>query len=393
MKINEVKNALNYITKTGLCPLLMGQHGIGKTESVKQFAIENGYEFIDLRLGTQEPGDLLGLADFEKNENGEIITTKFFRPSWFPTHGKHVVFLDEINRAPKYVLQAVFQLILDKRIHEHVLPEETIVVAACNPDTEDYDVTDMSDPAFLDRFCVIKVENDLNTFLEFATKSNVDSSITHFLAENPTYLASNNEDFEIESFVNPSNRSWFFVDKLMKLNPPDKIFRGLISGIVGPAAALQYINHKENYEKKFDPELVLYKYDSVRPEIVSLLKSEVVRFDLLNLLNTEILVKLEEKVDSLVTMDIEEMKKTSTKYTVKNETVLNNLSRYVLDMPIESAVAFLNQIKKNKNLLIGSGVYSYLGDNDEIFKVITTQKERAQKLMKDSAKQNEGDSE
>lgn len=381
MKINEVKEALNYVTKIGLCPLLMGQHGIGKTDSVKQFALENGYNFIDLRLGTQEPGDLLGLADFEKDENGEIIATKFFRPNWFPTEGKHVVFLDEINRAPKYVLQAVFQLILDRRIHNHVLPEETIVVAAANPDTEDFDVTDMSDKALLDRFCVIKVENDLNTFLEYATSKKVDTSITHFLAEHPTYLATETEDFEIENLVKPSNRSWFFVDKLVKLNPKERIFKGLLNGIVGPVAALQYINHKENYEKKFNSDLVLNDYKKIRPEMLKLLESEVVRFDLLNLLNTELITKLEDKAESIIDMPIEKLKETLTKYVVKDEKILNNLTMYILDLPVESSVAFLNRIKNHKNNLINSGMLSYFGDNDQIHGTLLNQKEKAKKLM------------
>jgi hypothetical protein len=386
MKINEVKESLKYITKTGLCPLLIGQQGIGKTESVKQFAEENGYTPIILGLSTQEPGDLLGLAGIEKNEKGEEVATKFFKPNWFPTEGKHVIFLDEINRAPKYVLQAAFQLIFEKRIHTHVLPKETLLIAAANPDTEDFDVTDMSDKALLDRFCVIKVENDLDSFLEYATKTGVDTSITHFLAENPSYLASNNEDFEIEQYVNPSNRSWVFVDKLLKLNAPDKIFKGLLNGIVGPSAALQYINHKENYEKKFDPEMILNDYKAVRPEIVKLLENETVRFDLLNLLNTELLVKLDQKSEDLIGVDIEEIVKTKRKYTVKNEKVLNNLSQYVLDLPIESSVALLGQIKRHKNLLINGGIYSYLADNAKIYKTLLNQKEKAQKLMDESKK-------
>ena len=154
MNIRDFKKSLPYLINANTAVMLVGHHGVGKSQGVKQFCDENELGFVDLRLGTQDVGDILGLADFKVDDNGERIATKFMPPDWFPMdpNSRGLIFLDEINRARRDVLQAVFQLVLDKRIHTYELPKGWHVVAAMNPSTQDYIVTDLSDKAFLDRF-------------------------------------------------------------------------------------------------------------------------------------------------------------------------------------------------------------------------------------------------
>ena len=139
MKIQTLKECLPYLFEANIATLVIGHHGVGKSQAVAQYAKEQKIGFMDLRLGTQDVGDLLGLAEFVtelqpytftnpetgKEETGtrEVkVATKFMRPDWFPTDpdSKGIIFMDEINRARRDVLQAVFQLVLDKWRHQSV---------------------------------------------------------------------------------------------------------------------------------------------------------------------------------------------------------------------------------------------------------------------------------
>ena len=145
MDIKQLKRFLPYAMKTKVAVMVHGLHGIGKSQTIKQFAEEQGMQFIDRRLSQMESGDLLGLPSLE---NGR---TSFFTPDWLPTdpNSKGILFLDEINRARRDVLQGVFQLVLDRQLGSYKLPDGWSVISAINPNTDDYDVTNVFDIVYL----------------------------------------------------------------------------------------------------------------------------------------------------------------------------------------------------------------------------------------------------
>ena len=92
----------------------------------------------------------------------------YARPEWFPDESqpKGILFLDELNRAPVDVRQAVFQLVKEKTMHTHKLPEGWFIVSAINPDNTGYQVETL-DKAMLRRFCQIKVTKDADIWLSW----------------------------------------------------------------------------------------------------------------------------------------------------------------------------------------------------------------------------------
>lgn len=260
MNIKTLKEALPYIFKANISTMIVGHHGVGKSQAVKQYADDLGLGFVDLRLGTQDVGDLLGLADFERDEKGNLIATKFMRPDWFPSdpNSKGIIFLDEINRGRRDVLQAVFQLCLDKRLHRYALPKGWFVIAAMNPNTEDYIVTDLSDKAFLDRFCHIKLAPSKQEFFDYAKKSKFEGQLIQFLQDQPALLQSDLEAFELE--VKPSRRSWEAVDRLMKAKTPVNLLRELVSGLVGTAASAAFVKSLSDTDKPISGKDVIDDY-------------------------------------------------------------------------------------------------------------------------------------
>uniref|UniRef100_A0A832MN15 AAA+ ATPase domain-containing protein n=1 Tax=Pseudothermotoga hypogea TaxID=57487 RepID=A0A832MN15_9THEM len=167
MRIDEAKPVLQYIMQLGMVPMLVGEAGIGKTEIIKRIGLENNRDVIVLMLSQMEPGDLLGLPARDERTQKTI----YYKPDWWPEHGDTIVFLDEINRSHVSVRHAVMQLLIDKRIHNNKLPDGTWLVAAMNPETEEYEVEQIIDKAFMDRFVWIKLTNNLEDWKKFMAMS------------------------------------------------------------------------------------------------------------------------------------------------------------------------------------------------------------------------------
>ena len=92
--------------------MLMGKHGIGKSQILEDFYGKQGCKVVTLFLGQMsDPGDLIGIP--RKNE--ATGHTEFMPPYWFPTDETPVVlFLDELNRARPEVLQTIMDLALNR---------------------------------------------------------------------------------------------------------------------------------------------------------------------------------------------------------------------------------------------------------------------------------------
>ena len=52
MNIKTFKESLPYLFEANIATMVVGHHGVGKSQAVAQFASENGYEFIDLKPWT-----------------------------------------------------------------------------------------------------------------------------------------------------------------------------------------------------------------------------------------------------------------------------------------------------------------------------------------------------
>lgn len=349
MNIKRLKESLPFLFEANIATLIIGHHGVGKSQAVKQYTQEHKMGFVDLRLGTQDVGDLLGLADFELNEKGERVATKFMRPTWFPTdpNSKGIIFMDEINRGRRDVLQAVFQLCLDKRLHEYVLPKGWHVVAAMNPSTEDYIVTDISDKAFLDRFCHIKLAPSKQEWFDYASNVKVEQTLIQFLKDQPDMLTSKLEEFSLE--VAPSRRSWEAVDRLLKAKTPMNILPDLVSGLVGTTASTAFIKAMSDTDKPISGTDVLTQYEKVQKKIKGYSSAKTGgRQDM-----------LKYTADSLY----EALQGRSTKNPL-TETEAKNLSDFLVDIPKDLAFDLC------RNLYMEEVVRPVIDNHKELLKIL-----------------------
>lgn len=275
-KISAIKQAIAVLRNARVTPFIWGNRGLGKSSLVRQYCKEMGMGFIDLRCSQLEASDIRGLpdavggqtrylppadlptADMEDEQiiaemqKHKVGTDDFERTltNLQPRFKKGILFLDELNRAADDVLQAAFQLVLDNRVGQYVLPQGWSVVAAGNF-MEGYQVSGFNDPAFINRFCHLTLDDGESTVEEWvqymAESHGADAmSVIEFASQNTKHLDGDIKA-ELGFKVMPSRRSWDSVarvDKYCNENGYSSDIRQMvIAGLVGMEMANAYVHY------------------------------------------------------------------------------------------------------------------------------------------------------
>ena len=117
MKASGIASALRSMIGARQPVFIWGGPGIGKSAVVAQVAASMGVPVQDVRALLLDPVDLRGLPYL-----GTDGRSKWATPDFLPAAGKGILFLDELNAAPSMVQAACYQLVLDRRLGEYVLP-------------------------------------------------------------------------------------------------------------------------------------------------------------------------------------------------------------------------------------------------------------------------------
>ena len=234
--ITELRALLD-ITPADQNIMLVGNHGIGKSEILSGYYSGKGMRVVPLFLGQMsDPGDLIGIP----NRNEATGKTDFMPPYWFPLDGKPIVlFLDELNRARPEVLQTIMDLALNRKLSGRSLPEGSRIISAVN-EGDQYQLTDL-DPALVSRFNVVAFRPTVQEWLLWAEKAGVDPRVRDFIRENPIWLDKNadaREGADTGLEKTPDRRAWKRVSDILKVVPEvNPIVTKAISAIVGAKAA------------------------------------------------------------------------------------------------------------------------------------------------------------
>jgi len=168
--------------------LIWGKHGLGKTQSVMDFAKDKGWKIAYCAPAQfEEMGDLHGMPyifDPDPEVHGDQITI-YSPPAWIPKEeGPGLLVLDDINRADDRMLRGVMQLLQNFELLSWKLPPKWHIVATANPDDGNYSVTTMDD-AMLTRMLHVTVEFDVKSWLRWAIKAGIDSRGIDFVSTYP----------------------------------------------------------------------------------------------------------------------------------------------------------------------------------------------------------------
>jgi hypothetical protein len=224
---------------------LWGAPGIGKSELVASICDAMEGYMIDLRMSLMEPTDIRGIPFFNKDKG----VMDWAPPIDLPTeefcaqYPVVVLFLDELNAAPPSVQAAAYQLILNRRIGNYVLPANVVIVAAGNRETDKGVVYRMPSP-LANRFVHLELRVDFESWLSWAVNNNIAPDVTGYIAFSKKDLF----DFEPRSasraFATP--RSWTFVSEFIEDDDVnDAVLTDLIAGTVGEGLAIKFMAHRK----------------------------------------------------------------------------------------------------------------------------------------------------
>ena len=232
--------------------MLVGRHGIGKSEVLTDYYSRRGLRVVPLFLGQMaDPGDLIGLPVLTTEADGHAATT-YAPPFWYPCDGQPIVlFLDELNRARPEILQTVMDLALNRRLAGHQLPAGSRIIAAIN-EGEEYQLTHL-DPALVSRFNIYQFCPTPDEWLLWAERQHLDRRVIDFVLAEPSLLDGIPElragdDTGLERY--PDRRAWVRVSELLTDTTSDGRCRPrpdvddddltLIAGVIGAQAASRF---------------------------------------------------------------------------------------------------------------------------------------------------------
>jgi hypothetical protein len=248
----EIRTEVIHQLKAGNVPFIRSSPGLGKSAIIRQIAEDFGLELIDIRASSCLPEDINGLP-FRTEDN----KAKFMPFDMFPAEGDPLpagkngwlLFLDEINAAPKSLMPVFYKLVLDRYAGQTKLHESVFIVAAGNKDTDNAIVNDMG-TAMNSRLTHYFMRADLESFMDFAVKAQIDHRILGFLEFKPNYLHDFDPNREMENEI-PTfacSRTWEMLSKRIKDIPSNDIPRYTAPGIVGMGAGVEFTTFIQEYD-------------------------------------------------------------------------------------------------------------------------------------------------
>jgi MoxR-like ATPase len=186
-------NELSELEKKGTPICIWGTHGLGKTQIIRDYALEKKWKFSYIAPAQfEEMGDLHGMptvVDPDGNIVGDEYTV-YSPPDWVPREeGPGILLLDDINRADDRILRGCMQLLQNFELTSWKLPPKWQIVATANPEGGDYSVTPM-DSAMLTRMLHATLKFDAKIWAEWAYKANVDKRGISFVLTYPELVNS-----------------------------------------------------------------------------------------------------------------------------------------------------------------------------------------------------------
>ena len=255
--IKQARRSINKAFAVKRPIFLWGAPGIGKSDVVAQVTNDMRGFMIDLRLGQMEPTDIRGIPFYNK----ELGKMDWAPPIDLPDEelASHypivVLFLDELNSAAPAVQAAAYQLILNRRIGKYKLPDNVVMIAAGNRES-DKGVTYRMPTPLANRFIHQELKQDFACWQEWAVANKIHQDVVGYLS----FAKQDLYDFDSKSasraFATP--RTWTFVSEILADEDlDDDTATNLIAGTVGEGLAVKFAAHRKVAAKMPKPEDIL----------------------------------------------------------------------------------------------------------------------------------------
>lgn len=250
VKLSELTKYVKHHFRTKRPMMVWGPPGIGKSETFQQITdsyIAEGKKarLIDARLSLWDPTDLKGYPYYNKETN----RMSFSSPDELPTEAEAaeydiiVLFLDELNGAAPATQAAAYQLILNRAIGKYKLPDNVVIAAAGNRET-DKGVTYRMPKPLANRFLHYEVRVDFQDWFDWAIKNNQHPDVVGYLTTFKEDLYNFDASSAERSFATP--RSWAFISDTIEdvegFNEEE--VTDMVAAGIGEGLALKFKAHR-----------------------------------------------------------------------------------------------------------------------------------------------------
>lgn len=215
-----------------------------------------------------------------------------------------IIAFEEMNSAPPSVLAACYQIILDRRVGNYVLPRKVSMFAMGNRET-DKGVTFKMPTPLLNRFDHLELMENFDDWQLWAVGARVHPDVVGFLSAFPGKMFQFSPGTASRGF--PTPRSWVMVSAMLialddgLITLSDEQLRGMIYGAVGDAVGVEFFAHREIASVLPKPDEILNGLVTTLPPLD---KSKLT--GLSYSLTTSILYRLRELNDRLIQQGIHE---------------------------------------------------------------------------------------
>lgn len=264
-----------------------GPPGVGKSSIFEQVCEAIGWKLIDVRLTQMEPTDLRGIpvpvskeyVDIVSGKTVEDVVVRWAIPEFLPKitsvsdhkwdgiipgdpkkYKGAIILLDELPNAAPSVQAGSYQLVLDGQIGEYIVPENCVVFAAGNRQTDKGGTYKMPTP-LMNRFDHIEFEAVFKEWQRYAIKKGYNEQVVGFLSAFEGKLFEFQANKVDGGF--PTPRSWELVSAILNDEQETtektsmRVVNRMIIGAIGKGVAAEFIHHCETAGKLPDTDLIL----------------------------------------------------------------------------------------------------------------------------------------
>ena len=250
-----------------LVPIIWGPTGWTKTATVKSLANDLGLPLHVLMLSDKEATDVGGFPSKGETTNpdgDEVGVINYLANGlipWEHTHGKDyqcILFIDELDRAPRDVLNVAVQLLLEKSINGFKLPKGCHIVAAGNG-SADTDTTRLS-KAVATRLCHFYVDTtgseSLDHWVAWAsrTDSDVDQALVGYARFRPALFGGKPHTYVEHQAPNPRTftmaaKALHFCETELPPKMAKEVGNAIVVGLVGKQTGLEYVAFRSMFNE------------------------------------------------------------------------------------------------------------------------------------------------
>lgn len=223
-----------------------GRSGIGKTEAIHEVAAELGAVMCDIRVSQYESVDFRGIPDIQGG------TTVWNLPATLPFKGNPkfsedgppiFLFLDEADQGEPSTAAVCYQLVNERRVGEHMLMDNVIILAASNLQT-DRGVHNRVPSPLNNRFTHAELVADVKPWSIWAQKAGYSNTLIGFLNFRSELFHTFDPANPQIAFATP--RTWSFVNADFTDDAlPADVKMAAISGSVGEGPGIELMGFAE----------------------------------------------------------------------------------------------------------------------------------------------------